>query len=169
MLFPVVKPLKVGTRFAEKLHFHLFKLAGAENKITGGNFVSERLTDLADTKRNLLARGTLGISKVYKNALRRFGTKINLVFGVLGNPLEGLKHKVKLAYIGKIGAAAVGAFYAVFLYVFHHFFVRPAGTRNAEVFQKLVGAVAGFTVFAVHKRVGKTAYVTRSNPNLGVH
>ncbi len=43
---------RCGTRVDEVLHLHLLKFAFAENKLSRRNFVTERLTDLRDTKRH---------------------------------------------------------------------------------------------------------------------
>ena len=44
----VIVQLAVRTLLAEGLELHLLKLYGAESKVTGGNFVTERLAYLTD-------------------------------------------------------------------------------------------------------------------------
>ena len=69
--------LSFGSGANKKLHFHLFKFAHAENKLTCYDLVSESLTGLRNTKWNFHTRCLLHVQKIYKNALRSFGTQIN--------------------------------------------------------------------------------------------
>ena len=60
---PVLVPLLVGAGLDEELHLHLLELAGAEDEVARRDLVAERLADLADAERRLLARrgcSTLG-------------------------------------------------------------------------------------------------------------
>ena len=66
---PVVEPVKVCTWFTEEFQFHLFKLTCTECKVTRCNLVTERFTDLSDTKWNLLSGCSLYVFEVYKNSL----------------------------------------------------------------------------------------------------
>ena len=66
---PILEPLQIGSRLAEELQLHLLKLTGTECKVTRRNLVTERLSNLADSKRDLLAGSSLNILEVYKNAL----------------------------------------------------------------------------------------------------
>ena len=68
-IFPVCKPFKVCVRFTEEFKFHLLELTCTECKVTRCNLVTERFTDLTDTKWNLLTGCSLNIFKVYKNTL----------------------------------------------------------------------------------------------------
>ena len=52
---PVIKPLKVCVRFAEELKLHLLELSCTECKVTRCDLVSERFSDLSDTKRKFLS------------------------------------------------------------------------------------------------------------------
>src|SRR5947207_1893482 len=54
--FPAFVPLFLRSRANEELHFHLLEFTGAENKLTGNDFVSESFTDLCNAKRNPLSR-----------------------------------------------------------------------------------------------------------------
>ena len=66
--------------------------------------------------------------------------------------------------------AAVGANDVLFINKFAHFSEFPAFGRNSGlVFDKFISSVAGFAGFAVHKRVGESADMAGSYPNLGVH
>ena len=66
---PVLEPLQIGSRLTEELQLHLLKLTGTECKVTRRNLVTERFSNLADSKRDLLAGSSLNILEVYKNAL----------------------------------------------------------------------------------------------------
>ena len=141
----------------------MLKLADTENKVAGGNFVSERFTYLRHAERYFFTGGAGNVLKVYKNALRGLGAEVKGRCAVLGYALKGLEHKVKLAYIGKIVAAAVGAGNALILNILHHFLVAHGGGVIVKavlgyiVFNKLIRSVAGLAALAVHKRVGKAA------------
>ena len=169
-VLPVLEPFEVGVRFAEEFQLHLLKFAGTEGKVSGSNLITERFTDLCDTERQLFAGGALNIGKVYKDTLCGFRAQIDLALGILGDTLEGFEHQVELADVGKVGAAAVRAFDAVFLDEVHHLLVAPAvGGFAGEVFNQLVGAMTGLAVLAVHQWVGEAAYMTGCNPDLRVH
>ena len=68
-LLPVCKPLKICIRLTEELKLHLLELTGTECEVTRCDLVTERFTDLTDTKRNLLTGCSLNILKVYENTL----------------------------------------------------------------------------------------------------
>ena len=53
LLSPVREPLLVSAGLAEPLHLHLLELAGSEDEVLGGDFVSEALSDLGDSERDL--------------------------------------------------------------------------------------------------------------------
>src|SRR5690606_16595723 len=56
---PVLVPLLVGAGLDEELHLHLLELAGPEDEVARRDLVAERLADLADAERDLLARRLL--------------------------------------------------------------------------------------------------------------
>ena len=174
-VFPVIEPFEVGTRFAEEFQFHLLEFAHAENEVSGRDLVTEGFTDLTDAERNFRTRGALYVEEVDEDALRRLRTEINGADGVFGNALEGLEHEVEFSYAGKIALAANRAWDLVFGDIAFHLFVAPAGDILFDtllfhiVFDEIVGAVAGLTALAVHKRIGKTAYVTGRYPHVGIH
>src|SRR6202020_501051 len=66
---PVLEPLLVGARLDEELHLHLLELAGAEDEVARRDLVAERLADLADAERDLLAAGRLHVLVVDEDAL----------------------------------------------------------------------------------------------------
>ena len=141
----------------------MLKFTNTENKVAGGNFVSEGFTYLRHAERYFFAGGAGNVFEVYENALRGLGAEVKGRCAVLGYALKGLEHKVKFAYIGKIAAAAVGAGNALILNILHHFLIAHGGGVIVKpvfshiVFYKFIGSVAGFAALAVHKRVGKAA------------
>ena len=66
---PVLEPLKIRPRNAEELQLHLFKLTCTEGKVARCDLVTEGLSDLSDTKRQLLSGSTLYVLKVDKDTL----------------------------------------------------------------------------------------------------
>ena len=88
---PVLVPFFIGSRLAEELKFHLLKFAGTENEVTGGNFVTERFTDLADAERRLLTCRGHDISEIDKDSLGGFGTQVVQAGLVINGTKEGLK------------------------------------------------------------------------------
>src|SRR5699024_3785504 len=106
----------------------------------------EGLTDLANTEGELFPSGSLDIGKVDKNTLGRFRTKVDFIFGFLGNALISLKHQVKLADIRKVFGSAVGADNIIFLDECRHLSVGPSiGGLAGGVLDQLIGAMPSFT------------------------
>ena len=99
---PIIKPLQIGIRLAEELKLHLLELSGTECKVTRCDLITERFTDLSDTKRDFLSGCTLYIFEVYENALCCLRTKIYGIFCILCNTLKCLEHQVELTDICKI-------------------------------------------------------------------
>ena len=83
-LLPTVPPLHLGARAHEELHLHLLELAHAEDELAGYDFVTESLTNLGDTERNLHTTGLLYIQVIYEDTLCRFRTKVYL-HGTIGS------------------------------------------------------------------------------------
>jgi hypothetical protein len=57
----------------------LFEFARSENKLTRGNFVSERLSNLRDSEWQTLARGVDNVFKVYVDSLTGFSSKVDRI------------------------------------------------------------------------------------------
>jgi hypothetical protein len=70
--FHLLYQLHLGAGAHKELHFHLFELPHAEDKLTGHDLVSERLADLGYAERNLLAVRLLNIGKVDRKYPERF-------------------------------------------------------------------------------------------------
>ena len=125
---------------------------------------------MRNAERNFFSCCSLDVCKVYENTLRRFGAKINFVLAVFRNTLECFKHKIELTNIGKVCFAAVRARNFVLFDIVAHLLICPAGNICAvKIFDEVICSVACFTLTAVHKRVGKSAKVTRCNPSLRIH
>ena len=60
----------------EELHLHLLELARAEDEVAGRDLVAERLADLRDPERRLLARELQRVLEVEEDALRGLGTQV---------------------------------------------------------------------------------------------
>ena len=112
--------------------------------------------------------------KVYEYTLGCFRTKI-YVFASSVTPWKVFEHKVKLTYIGKVMASTCRTCYIVFPLIYSSIFrltnrlrLCPASFM-AEILYKFVCTETFFTVFAVHKRVGKSAKMSAGNPCLRVH
>ena len=122
---PIGKPLQIGIRFTEELHFHLFKLSCSESEIAGCNLISERLTDLTYPKRNFLSGSTLHIFEIDKNSLCRFRSEVYRVFVIFRNTLKRLEHQVKLTDICKIMLTTGRTGNIVFFNKVLHLFLTP--------------------------------------------
>ena len=158
---PIIKPFKVSAGFAEKFKLHLLKFSYTEDELTRCNLVTEGFAYLCNTERNFLSCCSLHVCKVYKNTLCSFRTEINFVLSILSNALEGFKHKVELADIGKVVSAAIRARNIVLLNISSHFLVTPTCNICAvKAFNQVVCSVPCFTFAAVHKRVREAAEVT---------
>ena len=79
-------------------------------KLPGRDLVAERLADLRDAERRLLARGRLHVLEVDEDALRGLGAQVGDRGVVLHRADVGLEHQVELAGLGeRVLGAAVGA------------------------------------------------------------
>ena len=83
-LAPVVEPLHLVAGLHKELHFHLLELAHTEDELTSYDFVTESLTNLGDTERNLHTTGFLYIQVIYEDTLCRFRAKVYL-HGTIGS------------------------------------------------------------------------------------
>ena len=174
-VLPVCEPLKVGAGLAEELKLHLLKLSGSEYEVTGGNLVTEGLTNLADTEGKLLSCTSLHCGEVNEDTLCGLGTKIYGRAGLLGYTDEGLEHKVKLLNISEVGAAADRTNDVLLLNIGSHLLEGPGcrvvikAVLECVILDKLICSVSCLTALAVHKGVGEAANVTGCYPGLGVH
>ena len=177
VLLPVSEPLQVSTRLAEELQLHLLELPGTEGEVTRCNLVTEGLTNLSDTKRDLLSGGSLYVLEVYKDTLRSLRTEVYGILRILGNTLEGLEHQVELTDIGEIMLSAGRTADIVLIHISLHFFRGPCVYRALDlnavlshiVLDELIGTETLLTALAVHQRVGEAAQMSGRYPGLRVH
>ena len=94
----------------EELQFHLLELAAAEREIARIDLVAERLADLRDAERHLLARHAEDVVELRENDLRGFGAEIGDAGAVLDRADERLEHQIELARLGELVRAAFGTF-----------------------------------------------------------
>ena len=106
---PIIKPLEILAGLAEEFKLHLLKLTGSEGEVSGSNFISEGLTDLANAERKLTSRCAEYVLEINEYSLSGLGTEIKLGSGILGDALERLEHHIKLADAGEIALSAAGA------------------------------------------------------------
>ena len=174
---PVLEPLKVGAGLAEELKLHLLELTGTERKVTGRDLVTEALTDLADTERNLLTAGTLYVLEVYEDTLCGLRTEIYGVLRILGNALECLEHQVELTDVGEIVLAAGRARNVVVFDKCLHLFlgerIDRLRQRDAflcrEILDQLVRAETLVALLTIHQRIAEAAEMAGRHPCLRVH
>ena len=133
----------------EELHLHLLELTGAEDEVARGDLVAERLADLRDAERRLLAGRGLHVLEVDEDALGRLGAQVRDRGVVLHRADVGLEHQVEVAGLGEgvLGPAV------------------RARTRLGE----LVGPEPLLAVAAVDERVGERGDVAARLPDLGRH
>ena len=171
-LFIFFVVLKIGAFFAEPLVFHLFELDGAENEVSGGDFVAERFADLRDAERHFCARGALNVQKVYEFALRGFGAQVDFILALVGDAAGCFEHKVERTDGRPVMFAAVRAGDFVFFDVGFHFLVGHGVGIDLAFgmrFDQIICAEACFAFFAVHFRVGKGSGVAACFPHAGIH
>ena len=99
---PIRIPLCRVRRWDKKLHLHLFEFACAENKITGSDLVTKRLTDLGNTKGRTLAAGLQYVAKVNEHSLSSLGTQIHLGATAFNRTGHGLKHQIEASGFGEL-------------------------------------------------------------------
>ena len=85
----------VGARLDEELHLHLLELPGAEDEVARGDLVAERLADLADAERRLLAGRLHHVGEVDEDALRGLRPQVVQAGLVLDRAEVGLEHHVE--------------------------------------------------------------------------
>ena len=152
--------------------FHLFEFDGAENEVSGGDFIAERFADLRDAEGDFCARGALNVQKVYEFALRRFGTQINFILALVRNAAGCFEHKVECTDGRPVMLAAVRAGNFVFRDVGFHFLVGHGVWIDIAFgmrFDQIVSTETRLAFFAVHFRVGKGSGMTAGFPNSRIH
>ena len=101
-LFPALEPLEFLSGAYEKLHFHLFELAHAEDKLTSHNLVAECFSYLCDTEGYAHAACLLHVKVVDEDTLCGLGTEIHGHRAVGGRAHLGAEHEVELTHLGPV-------------------------------------------------------------------
>src|SRR5215210_1248190 len=95
----------VRIRPDEVLHFHLLKLARAQNKIARRDLVAKRFSDLRDAERNLSSQRRLNVQEINENPLRGLRTKVSeggRIVLIGSGSQRRPKHHVEMPLIRKI-------------------------------------------------------------------
>ena len=176
-IFPVFKPLQVCSRLTEEFQLHLLELSCTEGKVTRCNFVTERFSDLSDSKRDLLSGSTLYILKVDENTLSSLRTEVNDVFRILCNSLECLEHQIEFPDVREIVLAAARTRNLMLIDEIHHLLMRPCVYAFFQlnpvfcriIFNQFICTETLLTLFTVHQRVTEVSEMSGSNPCLRIH
>src|SRR5215213_11922630 len=104
---PVAVPLVRLRRRDEELHLHLLELERAEDEVPGRYLVPERLADLRDAERRLLAGVLKRRLEREEDALGGLGAEVNRRARVLHGADRRLEHEVELAGLGEIAVGMV--------------------------------------------------------------
>ena len=149
----------------EVLHLHLLELAHPEHEVAGRDLVAERLADLGDAERDLLARALLDVLEVDVAALGRLGAEVDDRRVLLDRAHVRREHQVELAG-RRQRAAVVGADQAEAL---DDARVPEVGGAQVLGAGQLVEPVAAVAAPALDQRVAERADVAAGDPHLGVH
>ena len=96
-------------RADEVLHLHLLELAHPEDEVARADLVAERLADLGDPERQLLARRLQDVLEVDVRALGRLGAQVDDGGVVLDRAHERLEHEVEAARRARAGRRRRGS------------------------------------------------------------
>ena len=149
----------------EVLHLHLLELAHPEHEVAGRDLVPERLPDLRDAERDLLARALLDVLEVDVRALGGLGAEVDDAAVVLHRAHVAREHQVEPARRREqrpvVGAQQVEAL--------RDRLVAEVGLGQLLGARQLVEAVAAVALGALDERVAERADVPGRDPHLGVH
>ena len=149
----------------EVLHLHLLELAHPEDEVAGRDLVAERLPDLGDPERELLARGLLDVLEVDVRALRGLRPEVDDRRVLLDRPHERLEHEVEAAR--RRQRAAVHR--AAQPELLDDPGVLELGRGQVLRARQLVEPEAAMVGRALHERVAERAHVPGGHPDLRVH
>ena len=99
----------LGLGADEVLHLHLLELAHPEDEVAGADLVAERLADLGDPERQLLARRLLDVLEVDVRALGGLGAQVDDRGVLLDRAHERLEHQVEPARRATAGRRRPGS------------------------------------------------------------
>ena len=149
----------------EVLHLHLLELAHPEDEVARADLVAERLADLGDPERQLLARRLLDVLEVDVRALGRLRAQVDDRRLVLDRAHERLEHQVEPARRGQ-RAAVVRAAQAE---PFDDGRVGQVGRGEVLGPGQLVEPEALVVGLALDQRVAERADVPGRDPHLRMH
>ena len=158
---PILVPFFVCSRLDEELHLHLFKLAGSENEVSWCDFVAERLANLANSERRLLAGGSRHVSEVDEDSLSGFRTQIVHALVVSDRAEVSLEESRKLFGFSPLPAIATETTGNLVKSAF-----RCAALLLGKLFFEVVCAEALVAREAFNKRVAEHVDVARRFPHL---
>ena len=176
-LLPICMPFQICIRLTEEFHLHLLKFSGTEGEVTRCNLVSERFSNLADTKWKFLSGCTLYVLKVYKNTLRCLRTKIYYALSILCNSLKRLEHQIEFPDLCKIMFSAGRTWNIILFDICFHLLMAPAINTVSNIqsmfmgiiFNHLIRAETLVTFFTIHQRITESSQMSASNPCLWIH
>ena len=149
----------------EVLHLHLLELAHPEDEVAGADLVAERLADLGDPERQLLARRLQDVLEVDVRALGGLRAEVDDRRVVLDRAHERLEHEVEAAR-RRERAAVIGAAQAE---AFDDRGVQQVARGQLLGAGQLVEPEALVVGQALDQRVAERAEVTGRLPDLRVH
>ena len=149
----------------EHLQLHLLKLAHAEDEVSWADLVAERLADLGDAERDLLARRIAHVLVLHIGALRRLGAKVDNRGILFNGAHEGLEHQVEAARRGE----RAFAIWALQAHLGDDFGVGELRSGEVARAWQFVEAVASLAGGALNEWIAEGADVARSLPDLWVH
>ena len=144
----------------EELDLHLLELARAEDEVAGRDLVAERLADLADAERRLLARRGEHVREVHEDALRRLGAEEVQARLVVDDAEVGL-HEAREGL--RLGVLALRA--AVRARHVGEPVLGRAALARLEVLDEVVGAEPLVALQALDERIGERRDVTGRLPH----
>ena len=143
----------------EVLDFHLLELAGTEDEVTGGDLVTERLTDLADTERRALAGRGDHVVEVHENTLSGLGAQVVQTLLIIHRAQVGLHQTGEVLRLGPLTTGT-----AIRAYNLAHT-LSSAALLCLKVLQQVILAQALVARQALNQRVGEGCHVTGSLPH----
>ena len=155
-------PVLILAWLDEEFHLHLLKLTRTEDEVTWGNFITERLTDIGDTKRWLHTRRGHDVFEVDEDTLCGFRTQVVQALFIIDWTKEGLQQTGECLWLRPFawltGFWVIDICQTVCWWVAVLFFVS---------LQQVVSAVALVGVQGLHQWIGEDFDVTGRNPGLG--
>ena len=158
---PVLVPFLIGTRSHEEFHFHLFELAGTEDEVARGDFITEGLAHVGDAERRLGTRRGHHVLEVHENALRGFRTQVVQRVFVFDRSEVGTQHHVEVARFGPVATGATIRAHNILKTVFRQLVAMLFGIG----FLKLVCTVALVAVEAFDQWIVEHGHVAGSHPH----